>query len=123
MARRDIQGAVDFAYLAAYAADDLALMEEVLGIFEEQQALWLRLLDPHGEAGAWRDGAHTMKGAAASIGARALADLCGEAEQGFAADPAVKAALLARLSHGLALVLADIAAWRHEAALRSLKGP
>jgi hypothetical protein len=52
MAKRDIQGAVDFAYLAAYAADDLALMQEVLGIFEEQQALWLRLLDPHGEARA-----------------------------------------------------------------------
>jgi hypothetical protein len=34
----------------------------------------------------------------------------------------VKAALLERLSHGLALVLADIAAWRHEEALRSLKG-
>lgn len=122
MARRDLTGAVDFDYLKDYTAGDLALMEEVLGIFEEQASLWLRLLDPAGDNGAWRDGAHTMKGASAGIGARALASVCGEAEAAFDVAAPVKTALLQRLQHLLALVEADISAWRHEEALRGLKG-
>ena len=47
MARRDITGAVDFPYLEQYAAGDGALIDEVLSIFREQSAIWLRLLDPH----------------------------------------------------------------------------
>jgi hypothetical protein len=40
MARRDITGAVDFAYLQNYAAGDLELVDEVLGLYREQAALW-----------------------------------------------------------------------------------
>ena len=46
MARRDITGAVDFAYLETYAAGDAALVEEVLGLFRHQAELWMPLLDP-----------------------------------------------------------------------------
>jgi HPt (histidine-containing phosphotransfer) domain-containing protein len=121
MARRDITGAVDFAYLEGYAAGDQALIDEVLGLFDEQAELWMRLLDPDGDDGSWRDGAHTLKGAAAGIGARALAAVCGEAEAGAGASTAMKAAIADRLRSALDLVRADIAAYRHEQALRSLR--
>jgi hypothetical protein len=121
MARRDITGAVDFPYLEAYAAGDAALIEEVLGLFDEQAALWLRLLDPQGDAGAWRDGAHTLKGASAGVGAAGLAAVCGEAEAAAQDSPAFKAALLARVQTALDLVRSDIAAYRHEQALKSLR--
>jgi len=121
MARRDITGAVDFPYLENYAAGDAGLIEEVLGLFDEQASLWIRLLDPVGDASAWRDGAHTLKGASAGIGAAALAAVCGEAEAAFSESPAYKTAVLARLESALALARADIAAYRHEQALKSLR--
>jgi HPt (histidine-containing phosphotransfer) domain-containing protein len=121
LAKRDISGAVDFAYLEAFAAGDQGLVEEVLGLFDEQSELWARLLEPDGDSGAWRDGAHTLKGSAAGIGAHALATVCGEAEAAAAEPPALKAAVLARLRSALDQARADIAAYRHEQALRSLK--
>lgn len=121
MARRDITGAVDFDYLTNFTAGDEEIVAEVLGLFDEQAALWMRLLDPAGDPGAWRDGAHTLKGSALGIGARGVAEVCGEAETGWEAPSAVKTALKARLDHALDLALADIAAWRHERLLQSLK--
>jgi HPt (histidine-containing phosphotransfer) domain-containing protein len=121
MARRDITGAVDFPYLERYAAGDAALVDEVLALFDEQTALWMRLLDPEGDPGAWRDGAHTLKGAAAGIGAGPLSAVCGEAETAAQEGAALKAAVFDRVTAALDLVRADIAAYRHEQALRSLK--
>ncbi len=113
MARRDITGAVDFAYLEAYAADDVQVVEEVLAIFREQASIWLRLLDPAGDAGAWRDGAHTLKGAALGVGAFALARACEAAEAGATAEAAMRAVLLDRVRDTLDTALADIAAYEH----------
>ena len=36
MARRDLTGAVDFGYLETYAANDQAVIDEVLALFREQ---------------------------------------------------------------------------------------
>ena len=36
MARRDIKGVVDFAYLEAFAAGDDGVIDEVLALFREQ---------------------------------------------------------------------------------------
>lgn len=113
MAKRDITGAVDFPYLEGFAAGDAQVVEEVLGLFQEQARMWSPML----EAGVdgWRDAVHTVKGAARGVGAHALGDACERAEaEGPQALPAVHAALDAALF--------DIAAYRHEAMLRSLKG-
>src|ERR1700751_629342 len=45
LARRDISGAVDFAYLEGFAMDDSAVIDEVLALFREQAALWTPMLD------------------------------------------------------------------------------
>ena len=121
MARRDLTGAVDFGHLESYAAGDSELIEEVLSMFREQAALWVRLLDPFGAHESWRDGAHTLKGAALGIGAFQLAEACGAAETG-SDEPGFKSAQLIRIRDALDAALADIAAYLHERALQSLKG-
>ncbi|MEJ0067141.1 MAG: Hpt domain-containing protein [Caulobacteraceae bacterium] len=121
MARRDITGAVDFAHLERYAGGDASLVEEVLGLFREQAGLWVRLLDPGAAGEAWRDAAHSLKGSALGVGAFDLAARCATAEA-TAADYGMRSVALERIRDALDAVLADIAAYRHEQALRSLKG-
>jgi chemotaxis protein histidine kinase CheA len=113
MSKRDLTGAVDFAYLESFALGDAKVVEEVLALFREQAALWAPMLD--GDNEGWRDAVHTIKGAARGIGATSLGDACERAESaGAGALPAVHAALDAALF--------DVAAYVHEQALKSLKG-
>ena len=121
MARRDLTGAVDFAYLEAYAGQDMVVVEEVLGLFREQVAIWLRLLDPATPGDAWRDAAHTIKGAARGIGAEALAEACAAAEMASNGPTGERAVRLDQVRDALDLTLSDIAAYLHEQALQSLR--
>jgi HPt (histidine-containing phosphotransfer) domain-containing protein len=122
VARRDLTGAINFTHLDAYTAGDAALTAEVLALFEEQASLWMRLLTADAPADSWRDAAHTLKGAALGIGADALAAACSMAEQNAGVATGTRAALLDSIHAGLNAVLADIAAWRHQAALDGLRG-
>ena len=112
MARYSLSGAVDFDHLEHFALGDAAVIEEVLGLFREQAAIWGPMLDP--AQPGWRDAAHTVKGMARGVGAFALGDACEAAEAGTGTLGAV------RLEMDRAL--ADVAAYQHEQALRSLKG-
>jgi HPt (histidine-containing phosphotransfer) domain-containing protein len=123
MARRDLTGAVDFGYLETYAANDQAVIDEVLALFREQAALWMRLLDPAAENDAWRDAAHTLKGSALGVGATALAQACAAAEQAAGMNAVERTIRLERVRDALEAALADIAAYTHEQALKSLKSP
>ena len=123
MARRDLTGAVDFAYLETYAANDQAVIDEVLALFREQASLWMRLLDPAIENNAWRDAAHTLKGSALGVGATALAQACASAEQAADMNAVERTIRLERVRDALEAALADIAAYAHEQALKSLKSP
>ena len=123
MAKRDLTGAVDFAYLEAYAAGDEAMIDEVLSMFREQAAMWMRMLDPAAPAGAWRDAAHILKGAALGIGARDLAAACDAAEGAAQANVEERRGLLDAVLNAADLALADVAAYVHERALQSLKSP
>ena len=123
MARRDLTGAVDFAYLETYAANDQAVIDEVLALFREQAALWMRLLDPAAENDAWRDAAHTLKGSALGVGATALGQACAAAEQAAGMNTVERTIRLERVRDALEAALADIAAYTHEQALKSLKSP
>ncbi|MDB5420083.1 MAG: histidine phosphotransferase [Brevundimonas sp.] len=116
MARRDLSGAVDFGVLDRMTGDDDAIAEEVLGLFTEQAGMWSAMLEPATDG--WRDAVHTIRGAAAGIGAGSLAAVCAEAE---IADQAVAEPALNRVRTALDIALADVAAWRHELMLRSLR--
>lgn len=123
MARRDLTGAIDLQHLDRYTAGDAALTEEVLGLFREQVQMWSRVLDPSLPGQAWKDAAHTLKGAALGVGAFALADACAAAETAAEEGPARRDVALAELRLQADRALADVAAWLHELALRGLKTP
>ena len=114
MARRDIKGVVDFAYLEGFAAGEDEVIDEVLALFREQSQIWGAMLEPSHEG--WRDAVHTIKGAARGVGAFQLGDVCQACE---AAGPGA----LVSVRDALDAALADIAAYAHERALRSLKSP
>lgn len=116
MARRDLSGAVDFSVLERFTAGDQAVIEEVLGLFREQAELWRAMLDP--ASPGWRDAAHTVKGAAGSVGAFALSEACAQAEK---TSDALAGPALDRVIDALDRALADVAAYGHELALRSLR--
>ena len=117
MALMDLSGAVDFTVLERMTGGDDSISEEVLGLFAQQAALWSPMLDVREDG--WRDGVHTIRGAAAGIGAAALALACQTAE---AADRAEAPPLLERVHDALETALADVAAYRHALLLKSLRG-
>ena len=117
MAARDLSGAVDFGVLERYAAGDAVVMEEVLNLFRQQAEVWIDLLDPAGEG--WRDAAHTIRGAAAGIGAERLASACALVEE---SSPELAAPAISRARDEMGYALADVAAFQHELMLRSLRG-
>ena len=116
MARRDLSGAVDFAVLERMTGGDDGVSEEVLGLFVQQAALWSPMLDVREDG--WRDAVHTIRGAAAGIGADDLAAACQAAE---AAEKPAAPPLLERVRDHLERALTDVAAYRHELMLRSLR--
>jgi HPt (histidine-containing phosphotransfer) domain-containing protein len=88
---------VDFDYLEGYAAGDMTVVTEVLALFRTQAEGWSLQLGAPGAG--WRDLAHTIKGAARGIGAKALGDIADAAERG---DPAMAPQLKAALTETVA---------------------
>lgn len=116
MARRDLTGAVDFSVLERATAGMDDISDEILGLFVHQASIWGPMLTTAQDG--WRDAAHTLRGAGGGIGANELAARCAEAE---AADEASAEGVLLRVRDALDRALADVAAYRHEMALKSLK--
>lgn len=92
---------VDLDHLNRYTGGDRALNEQILRMFEEQcdsTFTKLEALAKENGAGskAWRELAHTLKGAARGVGAFALADVAQEAEK-VSADEAAAMEVLHRL--------------------------
>ena len=117
MSRRDLTGAIDVSVLESFTQGDVALADEVLGLFQEQARMWSPMLDAR-EPG-WKDAVHTLRGSASGIGAKALAQACESAE---AAGRETLAGRLEAIKDALDAALSDVAAWRHELILKSLKG-
>ncbi len=86
---------IDVDHLDRYVAGDRALRDEILAIFEEQAAMWTRMLDPRAEDTAWRDAAHALKGASRGVGAWEVGDLCANAEKLIGDDASVDARMAA----------------------------
>ncbi|MFW6027274.1 MAG: Hpt domain-containing protein [bacterium] len=70
---------IDLEYLSRYTAAKPETTRELLIIFRDQVEKWLEGMPP-GDPSAWRETAHTLKGAAKAIGAWPLAELCEQAE-------------------------------------------
>jgi HPt (histidine-containing phosphotransfer) domain-containing protein len=97
---------LDFQRLATFTDGDPRLEAELLDLFVVTAARYLGELAhavDHGET--WRSAAHSLKGAAANIGAVAMAELAAAAERA-APDPAMLAALEATFARTRATVAA-----------------
>jgi HPt (histidine-containing phosphotransfer) domain-containing protein len=105
MARSDI----NVEHLLAMTGGDADLADEVIGIFRQQAEIWSRMLDSKADPQQWADAAHTLKGAALSIGAEPLAESCGQAEKagrsGNPPSPAGAALLLNEVKDDLSRTL------------------
>jgi len=100
MASERAEGAVDFAYLEAFASGDMRVVTEVLAMFRDQAIEWGQALA--GPSPPVDDILHSIKGTAKSVGANALGDAAERAER--APGPAELDAVCA----GLAAAVADI---------------
>lgn len=88
---------IDLEHLSRYTAAKPDTTRDLLVIFRDQAGVWLAGMAPRDPA-AWRETAHTLKGAAKAIGAWPLAELCEKAETLAppGADSASDTALAAR---------------------------
>lgn len=111
---------LDLDHLSRMTSGDADLAAEVIGIFQEQAALWGRLLSTQGPAETWSDAAHTIKGAALGIGAIRLARFCERAEtlgRSGNASPAQAAVALDDVRAALGEALEAAAAAAHKFAV------
>ncbi len=88
---------LDRAHLALYSGGDAALEAELFALLEGQiDACTGRMARAApGDAQAWRDAAHTLKGAARGVGAMQLGDACEAAETRPHDGDALKAVMTA----------------------------
>jgi HPt (histidine-containing phosphotransfer) domain-containing protein len=82
---------IDHAHCARVTLGNAALEREVLGLFRAQLPVNLARLGAAGDRRAWCDVAHTIKGAAAAVGAWRLADAAEAAERIDFASPEARA--------------------------------
>lgn len=98
---------LDIDHLLSMAGGDADLADEVLDIFRSQAETWGRMLNPDVPQSQWADAAHTLKGAALSIGAKDFADTCarvesrgrGEAEVSRVEAATILSSLKSELAH------------------------
>lgn len=82
---------LDREHLALYSGGDPALEAELFALLGAQIADCTARMEAAGSAGDWRAAAHTLKGAARGVGAKALGEACAAAED----NPLDQAALTA----------------------------
>lgn len=74
-------GVIDRQYLARFTLGNAALEQEVLELFSAQLPVYVKQLRDADASRLWREAAHSIKGSAAAVGAKRLANLARLAEQ------------------------------------------
>lgn len=119
--------AIDFDHLKQYLGDDIALTQEVFGLFKHQVDMWQAGLDPLAEDENWTAVMHTLKGSARAVGALDLATVCEKGEGLVAKDGAVKGStllrerLLADLEFEIERAKIDIGRWEYRQTLAEMR--
>ncbi|HEY7458875.1 MAG TPA: Hpt domain-containing protein [Xanthobacteraceae bacterium] len=101
-------GAIDLVHLRQVTFGDEVLAREVLGLFDAQAERLLATVVSARDERARREAAHTLKGAALGVGARAVADAAADLEA-VAGDPERFGGALAHLSALVAVARLAIA--------------
>lgn len=91
--------AFDASFLDAYTGGDKEIRNQVLELFLTQTDLLLtRLKEAKGNAQAWHEAAHSLKGCASGVGANGLAGLARQAELGSTASADVQDKMIRELA-------------------------
>ncbi len=91
---------MDWERLRMFTDDDPEEEKELIDMFvtyAEESLDILKARCQDGEDDEWKKAAHKLKGSAANLGAKALSDVCTEAEQAFADDAQAKEKILGRI--------------------------
>lgn len=109
---------LDLDHLMSMTGGDVDLADEVLDIFRSQAETWGKMLNADRTQHEWADAAHTLKGAALSIGATDFADSCADVEKkgrgGVVISRVEAATLLSGLKDELGHVIEACAAASYE---------
>lgn len=92
---------INVAHLMSMTGGDPDLADEVLEIFRSQAETWGRMLSADLPQREWADAAHTLKGAALSIGAHGFAETCASVEATGRSDEQVSRVRAASLLSAL----------------------
>jgi len=108
--------AIDIHHLELYVGGDVALRDEILGIFAEQAEIWVSRLDPSLSDEQWYDASHALKGASKGVGAWSVGELC-ETAEGLIGDRenklASRHALLQEITREVAAALSEARRYRN----------
>ena len=100
---------IDLVYLSRQTLGDPGLETEILGLFSEMAATYLKKVTDSGDPGEITIGLHSLKGAAAGIGAGSLAAEAKAAETEMHETGAISAERLSDLAIAVEEVRAFIA--------------
>lgn len=112
---------IDLTQLETMTGGDAPLAAEAIGIFRQSADLWGRMLDPQSDPDHWADAAHAIKGAARSVGAMALGDVCETAEKlgrSGSASPAQAGVALSAVKDHLGEAIEALAHIEHQLLMR-----
>jgi len=100
---------LNLVHLARYTCGDVALEEELLGLFKDQAILQFENIEQALDKPAWDMALHTLKGSARGIGAEYVADLSAMLEKtGFDGVMAERQRLTSQLKHAVAVCIVTI---------------
>lgn len=100
---------LNLAHLAQYTSGDVALEQELLGLFKDQAILQFENIEQAQTEVDWVMAVHTIKGSARSIGAGQVAQVSGELEKvGFSGIVDARKAVTSRLKHAVAVCVVTI---------------
>jgi HPt (histidine-containing phosphotransfer) domain-containing protein len=97
----DTHDPVDFSILKTFSDGDVEVEKKLMGLYVGQADKLLQILaENRANKGArlWSETAHALKGSSASIGAKALAELCSNAQR-FGGTAEEQAALFSEIEN------------------------
>jgi len=114
---------IDFNHLNQYVDGDLALTQELFGLFQHQVEMWGRALIAETDDETWESVTHALKGSANAIGALKLAQLCHDAEAliGARNRPGLRDVAVQNIEFRMSQAMAEIKRWEYRQTMNKLK--
>ena len=119
----DTEPEIDFVHLNQYVAGDIALTQEIFGLFQHQVEMWGRMLLPEADDESWASVTHSLKGSARAVGAIGLGDLCEQAESliGAGNRPGLRDMMVQNIEYKISKTIMEIQRWEYRNKINSMR--